>query len=306
MPARVRDGDVLLEDAQLEGAEVVRRAPAGELAREVVVGLGRAGRCAECQVGYVEHCRRSRNCADAGECWRRRKLRLQEFAQTERWLGLVGAAGVACCAPWLTFTARLHSAAAVVFSSAWRTSTVPPAGLANNSTRSATLTRRRSRITRMATGSLLTLCPHSPKMSALGIAHVPDEAGGHKLRSRGSGGRAASSMRAKTLAGLVLGMCLATTLIGFGQALGIDSAARAAVRRLLAAGVVEPYVPDWVPRAAELRASIVQAPAPQRDYHPPNAAPAARRSLAVLAPFICLLVVAVVVLNVVLATRSEA
>ena len=70
--------------------------------------------------------------------------------------------------------------------------------------------------------------------------------------------------------------------------------------------VVEPYVPDWVPRAAELRASIVQAPAPQRDYHPPNAAPAARRSLAVLAPFICLLVVAVVVLNVVLATRSEA
>ena len=79
----------------------------------------------------------------------------------------------------------------------------------------------------------------------------------------------------------------------------------AIVRRLLAAGVVEPYVPDWVPRAAELRASIVQAPAPQRDYRAPNAAPAARRSLAVLAPFICLLVVAVVVLNVVWSCGNE-
>ena len=39
-------------------------------------------------------------------------------------------------------------------------------------------------------------------MSALGTAHVPDEAGGRKkLRSRGSGGRAGGSMRAKTLAG---------------------------------------------------------------------------------------------------------
>ena len=49
---------------------------------------------------------------------------------------------------------------------------------------------------RMTTDTSLTLCPHSPKMSALGAAHVPAEAGRRKLRRRGSGGRAAHSMRA--------------------------------------------------------------------------------------------------------------
>ena len=62
-------------------------------------------------------------------------------------------------------------------------------------------------------------------MSALGAAHVPAEAVRRKLRRRGSRGRAAHSMRAKMLAGLVLGVCFAATLIGFGRNLGIDGGA---------------------------------------------------------------------------------